>query len=534
MIPKRFHSFSQYFKWLLIATLIIAPVSLGYQLNIMVEQHRLFAQIDHLARTPRQSEENTLPYDPWRDLTPLTTPEERAVAQQLLIEAQRLATATPYNSEAPRQLGRAAILAGRPDIAIAAFSDAVKKRPDSTLTWFELGMAYEQFAPAHVVTTLISPQTDDQVWEWLPPQPNWQEWRLPVRAEPSSWWVAAEPVARTVVTNEHLALQVTLPTAPVVLSFWMGTPTTQPATYQVMLDGKVIGSFTLSSSDQGWRYGYVDLAPWAGQTVVVTLQTNTPTAGWGDLRIVDPTTIDCLRVDCLHRAAAAWRQGGFTANDFIHAGAVAFRQQRYDESLRWFERAASLGGDVASTVWYVHFVNTNDREALMQSIALDRGWINVEFRLRAWSKWADFLHAGEQRFAEVEQGLRHLIETTSEIEPQHNRMLSEIYRRLALAVWSQGRATDALPYAETAIELNEWSPWAHIHYGKILYFADPERIHHVEQAFATALALEPNPSIWRNLIGFWRWVKDEERAKALCQQALQQGLTEEVQQECRF
>lgn len=530
MITERFH----YFKWLLIVTLIIAPVSLGYQLlHIMVEQHRLFAQIDHLARTPRQIEKNTLPYDPWRDLTPRTTLEERAVAQQLLIEAQRLAAATLYNPDAPRQLGRAAILAGRPDIAIAAFSDAVKKRPDSILTWFELGIAYEQLAPAHVIATLTRTQTDDQAWEWLSPQLNRQEWRLPVSAEPSDWWVPTEPVARTVVANEHLALRVTLPTAPVVLSFWMGKSTTQPATYQVMLDGEIIGSFALSSSGQAWRYGYIDLAPWAGQTVVITLQTNTLAAGWGDLRIVDPTAIDCLRVDCLHRATAAWRQGGFTANDFIHAGTVAFMRQRYDEALRWFERAESMGGDVASTVWYIRFVNANDRGALMQSIALDRGWLNIELRLRAWLRWAIFLHE-EQRFVEVEQGLRHLIETTSEIEPRHAAILSDIYRQLALALWAQGRAVDALPYAETAVELNERSTWAHIHYGKILYFAYPERIDHVEQAFATALALEPSSSVWNNLIGFWRWVKDEERAKALCQQAQQQGLTEEVEQECRF
>lgn len=533
VITGRLYPFHQQVRWLFIILLLVVVSGLSYQsLRSLVEQHRLFHRVEQLTLNSLQIEGHESSYDPWRDLAPLTTAEGRAVAQQALIEARHLAATAPYDTEVLRWLGRTALLAGQPDIAVAAFSQAVAQRSDSPLIWFELGMAYEQLAPAHVVEALTFDQPDKTRWEWLPSPPTQQDWSLPVTAtEPSDWWVPAEPITRTVFANEQLALRITLPAQPVVLSFWMGTPTAQPTTYRVMLDGEVVGTFELSAPEQGWHYGYIDLAPWAGQTVSITLQASSATAGWGDLRLIDQAAVICIRHDCLQRAAAAWQQGGFTADDFLHRGTVAFRQKQYEEALRWYGRVAMMGSDTTSTRWYTRYLITDEQELLDQNIASDLGWINSELRLRAWLRWTTLLHE-EQRFAEVEQGLQHLIVTTPDIDPSTTRLWSEVYRFLALSLWGQKRAAEAIPYAAKAVELNERSTWAHIHYGKILYIADPDQVHLTEQAFAKALALDPHPAIWRNLIGFWRLVKEPERAAALCRQAQQQGLAEEVQQEC--
>lgn len=535
MILERFYPFTKQLKWLLIAALLLTTISIGYQpLRRVVEQQRLFYQIDQMARNTRQDEDRTRPFDPWQDLIPLNSPEERAAAQQALIEGQHLVAVTPYNTEAFRHLGRVAILAGRPDIAISAFSRAVEQRPNSPLIWFELGIAYEQLAPSEMVG-LTSLYTDEIPWEWLGLPPAIQEWLLPLAPTTSSdWWMPSEPIKRTVFVDDQMTFRTTLPTDPVVLSFWVSDHGDRTTAYSVILNDELIGTFTfpVSVTTQSWHHVHVDLSSWAGQMVTITLSTNSSQPGWGELRLIDRTAVACIQVDCLQRATAAWYQGGFTATDFLQTGMVSFRQRQYDEALRWFTRAAISGADVTSTMWYTRYLMTNESDALIQSVTFDRGWNSSEMRLRAWVRWASILHDA-QRFAEVERGLRYVLDTTAQDDRSVYWLLSEVYRRLGVALWLQDRPEEALPYAMKAVELNDQSVWAHIHYGKILYFADPGQVHQTEQAFANALALDSRPQIWLNLIGFWKWVKESERAIALCRQAQQQGLSEEVQPECK-
>ncbi|MBO9313434.1 MAG: tetratricopeptide repeat protein [Chloroflexus sp.] len=535
MILEKFYPFTKQLKWLLIAAPLLTIISIGYQpLRIMVEQQRLFYQIDQMARNTRQDEDSTRPFDPWQDLIPLNSSEGRAVAQQALIEAQHLVTVTPYNTEAFRHLGRAAILADQPDIAISAFSRAVEQRPDSPLIWFELGIAYEQLAPSEMVG-LTSLYPDEIPWEWLGPPPVTQEWSLSLAPTTSSdWWIPITPIKRTVFVDNQITFRTTLPTNPVVLSFWVSDYRNETAVYNVTLNKELIRTFTIppAADIPSWHHVHVDMSSWGGQTATITLSTNSSQPGWGELQLIDRTAIACIQVDCLQRATAAWAQGGFTATDFLQTGMVAFRQKQYAEALRWFTRAAISGADVASTVWYTRYLMTNESDALIQSVTFDRGWNSAEMRLRAWVRWASILHDA-QRFAEVERGLRHVLDTTAQDDRSVDWLLSEVYRRLGVALWVQDRPGEALPFAMKAVELNDRSVWAHIHYGKILYFSDPGQVHQTEQAFAKALALDSRPQIWLNLIGFWKWVKESERAIALCRQAQRQGLSEEIQSECK-
>ncbi len=528
MILERFYPFTKQLKWLLIAALLLTTISIGYQpLRIMFEQQRLFYQIDQMARNTRQDEDSTRPFDPWQDLVPLTTPEGRAAAQQALIEAQHLVAVTPYNTEAFRHLGRAAILAGRPDIAIYAFSRAVEQRPNSPLIWFELGIAYEQLAPVRMLKALTTSLLDGSDRAWLPPQPTRQKWSLPVRAMPSNWWVPTE-ISRTVVTSDQMALSLTLPIEPALLSFWMGTLTSQPAVYRVILDGEVIGTFELSASAQGWHHGYIDLAPWAGQAVVITLQTDSSVAGLGDLRIIDQAAIECISVDCLQRAVAAWRKGGFSADDFLHAGTVAFRQKQYDDALRWFERAAMFDVDVVSVIFYIQYLLRNDIDELANSVTIDSGWPDNFIRMRAWSAWGKVLLSQNQSL-ESERVFRKLIEMN---EAAPDWFLSDVYRDIGLSLWRQQRLQEALPYFSKAISLNPRNVAAHFDYGKVLYLIDPENITQTEQSFIVGIEIHPHPKNWAKIINFWERVKKPEYKARWCERARMNGLNSEALSDC--
>jgi len=58
------------------------------------------------------------------------------------------------------------------------------------------------------------------------------------------------------------------------------------------------------------------------------------------VRLVEAVQAACALADPARRMAAAWQIGDFTAQDFINAGEEARKAERYEEALRWYERAA--------------------------------------------------------------------------------------------------------------------------------------------------------------------------------------------------
>ena len=130
---------------------------------------------------------------------------------------------------------------------------------------------------------------------------------------------------------------------------------------------------------------------------------------------------------------------------------------------------------------------------------------------------------GRRRAQEAEQAFRNAARV-SEADPAVRWRLSDVYRQIGLILWEQDRLPEALPYMARALELNERSAWANIHYGKVLYLVDPTQADRAAHFFAVALSLDPRPDIWRNLIEFWAWVKEPERQAALCAQSRQAGV----------
>ncbi|OAN47414.1 hypothetical protein A6A03_00815 [Chloroflexus islandicus] len=492
-------------------------------LSSITLQYQQYQRIEQLTAQALRLEGRSEAHDPWRDIAPVTDQKALTLAQQALAEAQRAAVADPDNITIQSQLGRTALLANQPELAIPAFSAAAAQQPDSPLRWFELGLAYERLAPP---LTAIEPE--ERFWELRAPRA--QQWTLAAPLLPAGWWHPDEPVTRSVIVGDRLTLRASLPITPTTLIFWMGSQTGQATTYRIRLGAQIIGAYELPAMAPGWQPATLDLSRWAGQTIELDLASDDTQAGWGDVQLIPADEVRCALVDCRQRAQAAWRSGGYTVDQFLQAGTVAFRQQQFSDALVWYQRATWLGADTASAMWYLRHLATNSRNALKQSITLDHGWVNEELSLRAWLAWGILLRQ-EQRSEEAEHAFRRAI-TIPITDPGSTWRLSGAYQQLGLTLWDQNRLAEALPYLAEAVNLNPYSAWAHIHYGKVLYLVDPTQVDQVEQSFATALALDPRPEIWRNLIEFWRWRQASEPLLALCIQAQQQGIPQDSTKAC--
>lgn len=97
----------------------------------------------------------------------------------------------------------------------------------------------------------------------------------------------------------------------------------------------------------GWVPGWVDLSPWAEQQVTLVFGTAPGPAGdatgdwfgWGDVTL---TTIEAARYAALTplaRMKAAWLDGGFDGGIILVRGDEARQAKRYEEALRWYDRA---------------------------------------------------------------------------------------------------------------------------------------------------------------------------------------------------
>jgi tetratricopeptide (TPR) repeat protein len=520
----------------------------------------------------------------WLEPEPLTRPDAQALAAQALERFQAAIAADPANFQAHRWLGRAALLLDRPGDAVAAFSAAVRLRPDNPLGWWELGLAYDHLAPpmpfswgdrpeeegpasagelsqpALIDRTSSPPRGIPAVGVEAPavessagaPLPVWGYARWPLPDAPGGWpgwWVPDEPVPRTVLfaaVPATVTFQVSLPVTPTALVFWMGmdpalqAPQGDGVVYRVWVEDREVFSHTLRPQDAraGWWPAQADLTPWAGRTVRLTLaldpgpagDTNGDWAGWGDVQLVEAARAGGVLAGAERRAVAAWRAGGISAQQLVEAGEEARKAKRYEEALEWYGRASALGLNTDSTQWYVAFQASRNWDALEKSILVDCGWVSEEMRFRAWLQWGSYLHE-QQRNIEAEEVLNKAIAECPD-SPAFSHLLSEMYRILGLSQAGQGKIDEAVSSLRKAVELNDQSTWAHIHYGKILYLSDPNLAPQTDREFDIALEQDSRIEIWRNLIEFWRWVGDSERAHRLCERANGIGLSGELTKEC--
>jgi tetratricopeptide (TPR) repeat protein len=172
-------------------------------------------------------------------------------------------------------------------------------------------------------------------------------------------------------------------------------------------------------------------------------------------------------------------------------------------------------------------------DSLRRAITTDQGWINPEIRFRAWHSWGVRL-VEQQRNNEAEQALQTAISGFPN-NPLLRPLLSETYRFLGLAQWAQGKLDQAADSLKIAVQLDNQNVWAHIHYGKVLYLENADHASETKREFEAALTLTPgNVEVWKNLIEFWRFVKETRHAQELCTQGQGAGVASALAEVCSF
>lgn len=240
----------------------------------------------------------------------------------------------------------------------------------------------------------------------------------------------------------------------------------------------------------------------------------------------------------LQHADVMWRSIGMSDSTFLLLGEQSLNENRLTEAELWLDRASRMDGELLSSVHYFRAVLLSQQQqseeafnVLQQAIELDKGWIRPQIQFQAWYRWGTWLFA-RQQWDEAEKAFKQsilLAPNQDSIKPT----LSESYRYLGLLQWQRSDFEEAIRNLQVSVRLNEQNVWAHIHYGKLLYLNNPRRVTMTEREFAAALDLQPeNVEIWINLIEFWRWVKEDERATLLCSRASENGLIEIMTKEC--
>lgn len=221
-------------------------------------------------------------------------------------------------------------------------------------------------------------------------------------------------------------------------------------------------------------------------------------------------------------AVAVWQASGGIGGEFLHRGEMQYRLGQYDEALAWYDLAARVEPDLESTHLYFRYRTLKARgdieeatSQLEQAVTLDRGWRDLAARFQAWHDWGIWLYE-QQRTNEAEHVFLEAI-ASYPAQAGLESLLSETYRFLGLSQWAQDNLSAALDSLSKAVQLDERNVWAHIHYGKVLFLQDAQRVAEVEKEFDTAFELSPdNVTVWENIIDFWRWRQEVERAEILC------------------
>lgn len=394
---------------ILITILVLfISITLLWMASWKISQYRSYQQIDKLIGQALQLDGRPKLYDPWNDLSPLSNPTARMIAQQALTETYHLINAGLHDPTVLRQQGQLALLLNQPNIAISAFSSATAIQPESSLRWFELGMAYERLDPSTIeyqrqfwIKSLMKNSQDSNNFvdtftslnddEYLIYNSNYT-WNLPniSNAQPD-WWSPLIEIRRAIYFTKNLSFQVSLPSNPTMLILWIGYNPEQPESrndkvvYWVKVNEMDVlrNSLYLGVNNRGWYPVLVDLTPWVGQYIYLDLGMELHTdaenhsVGWSEPYLVSTDYTPCIINSCKQLATEAWRRAGFTVHDFLQAGNVLQSTQRYKEAFQWYRRAILLEPKLADG-WYYAGLTIQQMHSWEESIRLLQQAINID------------------------------------------------------------------------------------------------------------------------------------------------------------
>jgi tetratricopeptide (TPR) repeat protein len=318
--------------------------------------------------------------------------------QLALAHLQKAIEWEPGNAQAYRLLGRVYRAQGDWLAAIQALTHYAELRPDNPLAHIELAEVYET-----IEAKMLAMRVADLAA--LLPQAAVEAPDVPLgtpHAQPDgpAWHSYVATTVFSLPPNfgyrptlfmhppSQVRYALVLPAQPSALRFGMGM---DPQSHDWPGDGVTFELFVgdervfsehvdKSMAGQGWHERMVDLAPWAGQRVALTLAV-TPGlaadargdwAGWGEAQVVDARLPALEAQSPGLRLLDEWSRAGLTAGDFIDRGNEARKAEQYDEAMIWYRRAMRLEPDLGDPWYYVGLAYEGQQQWLQALDAYER------------------------------------------------------------------------------------------------------------------------------------------------------------------
>jgi len=457
----------------------------------------------------------------------------------------------PDNAQAYRLLSKVYRSQGNWPAAAKSLARYTELRPDNPLGHIELAEVYEtvetEMAAMHLAPLIAAlpqaavetPTVSVDTPFAQPDGPTWQR------------YVAATTFSLPPNSSERLALfmhppsrifyRLSLPTEPTVLRFGIGLAPAvldwpgDGVTFEVLIDGQSVFQEHLDKdlARQGWQERRVDLSPWSGREVVLSLgvgpgpagDVSGDWAGWGEPQVMDARLPELEALQPGVRLLDAWQRAGLTAEDFIARGEEARQAEQFDEALAWYERAMRLEPDLGDPWYYAGLLYEAQEqwlealEAYERAIALDRfrqvGRSSPHYRSGIIHRWrVDPRQPGDALAAHEAALAADDFNSSAEAADCH-------YQRGEVLRWQKADPSEYVAEFQRAIELNPGHSWAHVLLGVTLYERDQDAAMAAAELLE-ALELAPqNKLAYYQLGEIYRQERRTDEAAAMYKQALE-------------
>ena len=426
----------------------------------------------------------------------------------------------PDNAQAYRLLAKVYRTQGDWPAAVESLTRYTELRSDNLLGYIELAEVYEA-VEAEMATMYLA----DLVAAL--PQAAIEAPAVPVDtpyAQPDgpAWHSYAATTAFSLPPNfgERSALfmhppsralyHLILPAEPALLRFGMGLAPEvidwpgDGVTFEVLINGESIFQEHLDKAlaRGGWQERTVDLAPWAGRGVILSLGVGPgPSgdvagdwAGWGEPQVVDARLPELEALHPGERLLDEWQRAGLAVEDFVKAGEVARKAELYDQAMAWYERAMRLKPDSGDPWYYVGLLYESQGQWLQALDAYDRAIASGHFRQVGRSSphyRSGFIYESRLEPRQRDAALAAYEVAIEADDFSTDEEAANAHHKRGELLWRMGGDPDAyMAEYQRAIELNPEHASAHVLLG-MAYYTRYGDVAMAEDEIYQALELSP-------------------------------------------